>query len=414
MRIGIFTDAYTPYVNGVTTSVLMLKKGLENKGHKVYIITVNPNNMRFSLDSTGTILRIPGIPIGIYDYRLTGVYPLKATKQIKKWHLDVIHSQTEFGVGTFARIISKQFNIPLVHTYHTMYEDYVHYVTHGYFDKPSKKIVEYLTLFYCDKTITELIVPTKKAWELFKEKYMVDRNVHIVPTGIDTDRFKPENNKKINIEKERKKLGINKDDFVISFIGRIAEEKNIVFLLDNMESIIEKCPKAKLLIVGDGPDLENYKKYSEEKNIEKNVVFAGKVPWIDIPKYYLISDIFTTASKSETQGLTVIEAMAASLPVVCINDESFNTTVIDNLNGKIFEDEKQYVDSIIALYNDKKLLNRLKKGATNTAEMHTVKYFAERVLDVYNIAIKNHPKSIIPLIDKLRKKKSNEDDRIKS
>lgn len=414
MRIGIFTDAYTPYVNGVTTSVLMLKKGLENKGHKVYIITVNPNNMRFSLDSTGTVLRIPGIPIGIYDYRLTGVYPLKATKQIKKWHLDVIHSQTEFGVGTFARIISKQFNIPLVHTYHTMYEDYVHYVTHGYFDKPSKKIVEYLTLFYCDKTITELIVPTKKAWELFKEKYMVDRNVHIVPTGIDTDRFKPENNKKINIEKERKKLGINKDDFVISFIGRIAEEKNIVFLLDNMESIIEKCPKAKLLIVGDGPDLENYKKYSEEKNIEKNVVFAGKVPWIDIPKYYLISDIFTTASKSETQGLTVIEAMAASLPVVCINDESFNTTVIDNLNGKIFEDEKQYVDSIIALYNDKKLLNRLKKGATNTAEMHTVKYFAERVLDVYNIAIKNHPKSIIPLIDKLRKKKSNEDDRIKS
>ena len=414
MRIGIFTDAYTPYVNGVTTSVLMLKKGLENKGHKVYIITVNPNNMRFSLDSTGTVLRIPGIPIGIYDYRLTGVYPLKATKQIKKWHLDVIHSQTEFGVGTFARIISKQFNIPLVHTYHTMYEDYVHYVTHGYFDKPSKKIVEYLTLFYCDKTITELIVPTKKAWELFKEKYMVDRNVHIVPTGIDTDRFKPENNKKINIEKERKKLGINKDDFVISFIGRIAEEKNIVFLLDNMESIIEKCPKAKLLIVGDGPDLENYKKYSEEKNIEKNVVFAGKVPWIDIPKYYLISDIFTTASKSETQGLTVIEAMAASLPVVCINDESFNTTVIDNLNGKIFEDEKQYVDSIIALYNDKKLINRLKKGATNTAEMHTVKYFAERVLDVYNIAIKNHPKSIIPLIDKLRKKKSNEDDRIKS
>ena len=181
-----------------------------------------------------------------------------------------------------------------------------------------------------------------------------------------------------------------------------------------MESIIEKCPKAKLLIVGDGPDLENYKKESVEKNIEKNVVFAGKVPWIDIPKYYLISDIFTTASKSETQGLTVIEAMAASLPVVCINDESFNTTVIDNLNGKIFEDEKQYVDSIIALYNDKKLLNRLKKGATNTAEMHTVKYFAERVLDVYNIAIKNHPKSIIPLIDKLRKKKSNEDDRIKS
>ena len=129
MRIGIFTDTYTPFINGVTTSVLMLKKGLEDKGHKVYIITVNPESMHFSLDSTGTILRIPGIPIGIYDYRLTGICPIKALRQVKKWHLDVIHSQTEFGVGTFARIVSKQFGIPLVHTYHTMYEDYVHYIT---------------------------------------------------------------------------------------------------------------------------------------------------------------------------------------------------------------------------------------------------------------------------------------------
>ena len=410
MRVGIFTDAYTPYINGVTTSVVMLKKGLEDKGHKVYIITVNPSNMHFSLDSTGTVLRIPGIPIGIYDYRLTGVYPIKALKQIKKWHLDVIHSQTEFGIGTFARIVSKQFNIPLVHTYHTMYEDYVHYITHGYFDKPSKKIVEYLTLFYCDKTITELIVPTKKAWELFKEKYMVDRNVHIVPTGIDTERFKPINNKKINIEKERKKINIEKEDFVITFVGRIAEEKNIVFLLDNMKEIVKKCKNAKLLIVGDGPDLEKYKKYTKEIKIDQNVVFAGKAPWIEIPKYYLISNIFVTASTSETQGLTVIEAMSASLPVVCINDESFVNTVIDNLNGKIFENDKQYIECITELYNNKNLLNRLKKGAQNTAEMHTIKYFAERVLDVYKLAIKNHPKSIIPIIDKLRKKKENEED----
>lgn len=414
MRIGIFTDTYTPFINGVTTSVLMLKKGLEDKGHKVYIITVNPDNMHFSLDSTGTILRIPGIPIGIYDYRLTGICPIKALKQVKKWHLDVIHSQTEFGVGTFARIVSKQFGIPLVHTYHTMYEDYVHYITHGYFNKTSKKIVEYLTLFYCDKTINELIVPTKKAWELFKYKYMVDRNVHIIPTGIDSDRFKLENNKKFSRDVERKKLNFSKDDFVIIFVGRIAEEKNIMFLLKNMKSIIKKCPQAKLLIVGDGPDLEKYKKYSQKSKISNNIVFAGKVPWDDIPKYYLMSDVFVTASKSETQGLTVIEAMSASLPVVCIDDESFTNTVIDNLNGMIFKNDKQFVNSITKLYNDKELLNKLQKGALNTSQMHTVKYFAERVIDVYKLAIKNYPKSIIPIIAKLRKKKDNEDNCSKS
>lgn len=409
MRIGIFTDAYSPFINGVSTSVMMLKKGLEQKGHKVYVITVNPNNMHFSLDSTGTVLRIPGIPIGIYDYRLTGICPMKALRQIKKWHLDIIHSQTEFGVGTFARIVSKRLNIPLVHTYHTMYEDYVHYITHGYFDKTSKKIVEYLTLFYCDKTINELIVPTKKTWELFKEKYMVDRNVHIVPTGIDIDRFKLENNQGIDIEKERKKIKLSKEDFIITFVGRIAEEKNIIFLLENMKKIIKKNQKIKLLIVGDGPDLESYKKYSKENKLNDNVIFVGKVPWDDIPKYYLISDVFVTASKSETQGLTVIEAMAAGLPVVCIKDDSFITTVENDSNGKIFEDDKGYIESIVSLSKNKKLLDKLKKGAENTAEHHTIKYFAERVLTVYNIAIKNYPKrTILSFIKKITKKDKNE------
>ena len=198
------------------------------------------------------------------------------------------------------------------------------------------------------------------------------------------------------------------------FVGRIAEEKNIPFLLKNMKTIIKKCPKAKLLIVGDGPDLEAYKKLSEKHKILDNVVFTGKVPWENIPKYYLMSDVFVTASTSETQGLTVIEAMSASLPVICINDESFTTTVVDNLNGLIFEDDKQYIKNITKIYNNKELLNRLRKGAVNTSNMHTIKYFAERVLDVYNIAIKNQPKTIIPLLNKFIKRKDNENNSIKS
>ena len=160
MRIGLFTDTYPPYINGVSTSVWVLKRALEKKGHQVFVVTVNAEEYKYA--SEDDILHIPGIPIGIYDYRLTGIYPLRAINKIKDWNLDVIHSHTEFGVGTFARIIAKQFDIPIVHTYHTMYEDYVHYITKGYFDGASKKIVEYLTKFYCDKTVSELIVPTKK------------------------------------------------------------------------------------------------------------------------------------------------------------------------------------------------------------------------------------------------------------
>lgn len=403
MRIGIFTDTYSPFINGVTTSVLMLKKGLEKRGHTVFIVTVNDKTLKYSFSENGHVLRVPGIPIGIYDYRLSGIYPIKAINIIRKWKLDVIHSQTEFGIGTFARIMAKQLNIPLVHTYHTMYEDYIHYITKGYFDKSSKKIVEYLTLFYCDKTATELVVPTKKAYELFKKKYMVDRNIHVVPTGIEVEKFYLENNRKLNIDKKRKELGIAKDDFVVLFVGRIAKEKNVELLLSSMKSIISSCPKMKLLIVGDGPDLDKYKDYAVKQDISNNVIFTGKVPWDTIQYYYLISNCFTTASTSETQGLTVIEAMAASLPVVCIDDESFNQTVIDNLNGIIFRNRRGYKNAIIKLYKDREFLDKLSKQAKISAETHSSKYFVDSILDVYRIAIKNKGRKIqIPIIQKFK------------
>ena len=401
MRIGIFTDTYTPFINGVTTSVLMLKKALEKRGHVVYVVTVNDENMQYRFEDNGKVLRIPGIPIGIYDYRLTGIYPIKAIKIIKKWNLDIIHSQTEFGIGTFARIISKQLHIPLVHTYHTMYEDYIHYITHGYFNKSSKKILEYLTLFYCDKTITELIVPTKKVYLLFKEKYRVDRNVYIVPTGIDVEKFYKEKYKNLDVKKKRRELGIDADDFVILFVGRIATEKNLELLLSSMVSLVGVSSNIKLLVIGDGPDLDKYKKYTERAHIEKNVIFAGKIPWNKIGEYYRLANVFATASKTETQGLTVVEAMAASLPVVVINDESFTGTVIDNLNGLVFKNRREYKRCIISLFNDKKLLDRLGKQARISAEVHSSRYFVEQILDVYRIAINNQPKHKIPIVEKI-------------
>ena len=160
MKIGIFTDGYEPHVSGVTTSINMLKTALENMGHTVYIVTANLIDNKFNYDEEKRIIRIPGIKTGIYNTKLTSIYSAKAMKIIKEWDLDIIHSQTEFGIGGFSRIVANKLNLPVVHTYHTLYEDYTHYITHGYFEKSSKKIVEYLTKFYCDKTANELIVPT--------------------------------------------------------------------------------------------------------------------------------------------------------------------------------------------------------------------------------------------------------------
>ena len=387
MRIGIFTDTYPPYINGVSTSIAMLEKALKKKGHKVYIVTVNPEERSYSF--TDHVIKIPGIPIGIYDYRLSNIYPLKAVKKIKEWNLDIIHSHTEFGIGTFARVMAHQLDIPLVHTYHTMYEDYVYYVTKGYFDKSSKKIVEYLTKFYCDKTATELIVPTKKTYDLFKEKYGYARSVHIVPTGIDVEKFYPEKNNQTKALELRRKLGIKDDEFVILFVGRMGNEKSVDFLIENHKAILKENKKARLLLIGDGPDIDNLKDITKKNKLEDSVIFAGRVPWENISLYYQIPDVFTTASKTETQGLTVLEAMAAGLPVVALDDDAFREVVSDDYNGFLFKDKKGYVDAMVKIMKDPNLRDRLAVQARNTVEAHSAKYFAEQVLDVYKKALKS-------------------------
>lgn len=391
MRIGIFTDTYPPYINGVSTSIVMLQHALEKLGHEVFIVTVNPENMKYQFDNDNKIIRIPGVPIGIYDYRLTGIYPLRAIETIKKWNLDIIHSHTEFGIGTFARIMAKQLDIPLVHTYHTMYEDYVHYITKGYFQRSSKKIVEYLTKFYCDKTATELIVPTKKTYDLFKQKYKYDRNVHIVPTGIEVERFYSEQFKEKEINDLRKKLGIRSNEDVILFVGRLGEEKNVNTLIEAHVSITRTNPNTKLLIVGTGPDLDNFKELARKYGVTKDVIFAGRVPWEEVPKYYQVATLFATASKTETQGLTVIEAMAASLPVVAYDDEAFRDVVIDGLNGHLFQTKKGYKDAVRDILDHPDTYEQMCRQARIIADQHSSKYFAEQVLDVYRTAFRGNP-----------------------
>jgi len=389
MRIGIFSETYTPYISGLVTSEVMLKKALEKLGHEVYIVTANLSSFKYEYDEKERILRIPGIPTGIYDSRLTSFYPLPAVKKIKSWKLDVIHSQTEFAIGTFARIIARQNNIALVHTYHTMYEDYIHYVTKGHFERSSKKIVEYFTKFYCETTATELIVPTTKTYKLFKEKYNFEKNIHIIPTGIEIERFYKENINQKDVQDLKKTLNISKKDFVLLFVGRLAQEKNIEYLILNHKKLVERNPHIKLLIVGDGPDKEKYEEMAKALDLSKNIIFTGKTPWEDIPYYYHCANVFVTASKTETQGLTVIEAMASEIVPICIKDEAFESMVTNELNALVFRNEEEYLNSIERLYKNKKETQQLSNQARIQAEQYSSQFYAEKVLNVYKRAIKS-------------------------
>ncbi len=401
MRIGLFTDTYPPFINGVSTSVLMLKQGLEKLGHEVYVVTVNDES--FSYKEEDGILKIPSFPIGLMNFRQTGIYPIKAFNIIKKWKLDIIHSHTEFSIGTFARLISKQLNIPLVHTYHTMYEEYIYYITKGYFNSASKKLVEYLTLFLCDKTIDELIVPTEKTKELFKDKYKVKRDVYVIPSGIDTTRFYKENIDKNEIINLKKDLGLKKTDFIVLYVGRIAKEKSIDFLINNFNSVLKRIPKAKMIIVGDGPDIKDLIDLTRKKGLENKIIFTGKAPWTDVPKYYSLCDLFVTASKTETQGLTVMEAMGASKPVVAIRDESFELMITDKKDGLFFDDEKSYVDMIYEVYKNKKLRDEISFNARLTADKYSPYNYAKNVLKVYDKVISKDTNVVKKVVHNVKK-----------
>ena len=415
LKIGLFTDTYPPYINGVSTSIETLKKALEELGHTVYVVAIGQDAITYNYDEKNKILKVPGIPIGLYDYRITSIYPIKIINKVKSWDLDIIHSHTEFSMGIFARLFAKQCNIPLVHTYHTMYKDYTYYISrnHKFFDLGCKKAVEYLSKFYCDNTADALIVPTTKTYHLFREEYHYNKDIYIVPTGIDAKRFYKENIDKEKKEHIRKKLGYKKNDFVVIFIGRMAQEKNIEFIIEIASILKKKKTNIKFLLVWDGPDKEKYQNISKKKNLEENITFAGRIPWEETPLYYHNANLFISCSKTETQGLTVIEAMASSLPSICINDPAFNMAVIDDLNGKFFETAEEAAQIIEELQKDKKQLTVLAKQATLIGNKYSLHEFGNNIIEVYKTAIKNHDNkkdipSIIMRIIKRKKEKKDE------
>ena len=405
MRVGIFTESYPPLVNGVSTSILMLEHALTKLGHEVFIITVSDNKKDYVLENNRHILRLPSVNLAnCYDYKMTSVYPIKAVNMIKKMNLDVIHSNVEFTVGIFARVVSEQLSIPLVHTYHTNWEDYTHYITKNkkILDDICKKLLKYLVVFFEDKTVTELIVPSNKIYNLFKDKYKFTKNIHIIQTGIETSKFYKENFNQKDINSLKKKLGIKKKDFVVMTVSRLAKEKSVDRIINNHKELVKKYSNMKLLIVGDGPDIDKLKEEAKSLGVSDSVIFTGKVPLSDIPIYYQLGNVFVTASKSETQGLTVVEAISSSLPVVAVKDDSFVNSVIEDFNGFVFTNDEKYINSISKLYEDKDLYNRLSNQSRLLSADFSSEYFALKVLKVYETAIENYKKDNKKIINKIK------------
>lgn len=385
MRIGLFTDTYTPDINGVVSSVMTLQKELERNDHDVYIIT---NHKAMTTKREGNILRLPGLELKwLYGYKLSTPYHFSARDEIKKMKLDIIHVHTEFGVGMFGRIVAKYLHVPVVTTYHTMYEDYTHYINK--FDieeveKATRKVVGTFSRALGDHA-QAVISPSEKTKETLLN-YGVTTPIYVVPTGLNFDKFNRASIHLEDVKMIRKQYGIQDTDKLIVYVGRVATEKSIDIPIEGFRYIDD--PSIKFLIVGGGPSLSDLKEMVKTFQLENKVIFTDKKKPEDIPAYYASADCFVSASLTETQGMTYIEAMACGLPVFARFDEVLEDLVIEGDSGYLFETPQEFAKKLMDFM---KLPQESKDAFCDRAQAKVAKYdstvFYSKVLTVYYQAI---------------------------
>jgi len=381
MVVGIFTDTFYPEISGVTTSVSLLKRELEKKGHSVYIFTCSNPALKYVPDIENTY-RLPSAPfIFLPNRRFAVVYKKSVAHKIGMLNLDVIHTNTEFSLGFFGKFIAASLNKPVIHTYHTLYKDYVHYITKGYFPNFSAEMARVYSKLYCN-TCSVVVAPTEKARDQLLE-YNIERPIEVIPTGIDTEHFKPAPGDAEKIAAIKAELGIGPDERVLLNVGRIAKEKNIEAVIHQMPAYFNMHKNDKLLIVGDGPYKPELEALTKRLGIYDRIIYAGERPWSEMPLFYKLGSVYISASLSETQGLTFIEAMAAGIPVLAKRDRSVEKIIIDGHSGCLFDDDSQIPAKLNQIQNDDIFREDLIANAYVIAAQNSSELFAARIERLY-------------------------------
>lgn len=378
MKVLITTDFYKPNTNGVVRSVLTLKAALESHGHDVRVLTLNqPGIIR---ENDVYILR--SISAGkIYpNARIMFSTGRSIVNKIVEWKPDIIHSQCEFSTFFFATRIAKKLRIPLVHTYHTIYEDYTHYFSPSH--TIGKEIVETLSRKFLKHT-QAIIAPTEKVKDILIS-YKIKTPVTVIPTGLDLQKCS------LPVEKSellaiRHSLGIPDENDIFLFLGRLAKEKNIDETIKFIENA--KPKNFTFLIVGDGPDRERLEKHVKKSSISHNIIFTGLVPMDKVNAYYQLADLFICSSTSEAQGLTYFEALANGTPALCRNDACLNGVLVNYKNGFQYTNEYDFAEFLHFFLSDKCNRKELIENALPVKNRFSSEAFGKNVTELYRNTI---------------------------
>lgn len=387
MRIAMFSDTFIPDTNGVAVSTYNLFKALNDRGHFCVVVTSNPFTKEVTYKDN--VLRIPGIEMKqLYGYNFAAPNR-KALKILKKLKIDVIHVQSEAGMGIFGKSFARSEKIPYVYTYHTMYEDYTYYATKGRMETFAKSIIRRFSRWQAE-IADEFISPSEKTKVSLRE-YGVNRYVNIIPTGVDFSKFIYNPEDEAFLAKYRAKHDLN-DTYNLVYVGRVAKEKSIDIVIKGYAKYVKSNSdhNTKLIIVGGGPAIEELEALAASLGIGELVHFVGKVLPGEIGKYYHLGEIFVSASISETQGLTFMEAMAAERVLLCRFDEGLVNVIKDGDSGYFFNNEEDFGKMVKKIRGlDEKKIRSIKEHANEIVDSYSNERFVERVLHVYKRALRN-------------------------
>jgi glycosyltransferase involved in cell wall biosynthesis len=382
LRVGIFTDSYRPYTSGVVRSIDTFRTELEPKDVLFYIFA--PRYPGCAPEER--VYRFISVPAPTNPgFRLAVPLSLRIGATLKRLKLDLIHAHSPFLMGGLGARWAKHLGIPLVFTYHTLYEEYVHYFP--LLNGPARSATRRRTIGFCNRS--DLVIAPTRVIETHLKDSGVSTHVKVLPTGVKLSVFRGGDR-----EGFRKRYGISAREPVLVYVGRLGKEKNIEFLLRALRFVNERVPGVRLVLVGGGPQRAELMEKARENRVERQVVFTGPIPPDKVKDSYAAGDIFVMASLTETQGLVIGEAKAAGLPAVAVSAQGVSEMVNEGVDGFLTPlDAEVFASRICRLVEDPGLRQTFQSNALKKAEELDASRVAENLLVLYRTLLAGTGKS---------------------
>ncbi len=374
MKMGIFTDSFRPYTSGVVRSIELFSREFTNRGHEVFIFS--PDYPLLQPPKEEGVFRFVSVPAPTMpDFAIPIPISAHLGKTIKHIGLDIIHSHSPFLLGSMGARAARRYKLPLIFTFHTLYDQYVHYFPFAH--ETSKHVMKRLSRNFCNRC-NRVIAPSQLVVN-YLQRIGVKTSIVNIPTGVDLEEFNDLNPKWLE-----EHYGIKPEEKVLLFVGRLGQEKNVSFLIKAFHTVQSNHPECRLVLIGKGPQ-ENYlRKFCRELGIEDKVIFTGVLPRHKIVHCYASAYLFVFPSVTETQGLVIGEAKAAGLPVVAIRAFGPAEMVAHGEDGFLTDPTlPSFTSAILELLEDRDLYKKMNYQALNNASLISSSYCADNMLEVY-------------------------------